>query len=187
MPKKLVCLGLILFVSFLTCATTKEKSDNVNYTAYVDEIVRSFAKEMKKEFGLVYIGDGGGLAYDVEEISVKFIDYRNATIEQAREIEVKATEKILKMINAHEKIRPYLREYPFVAKRARVSISFYKPDNDYYLDGSVSVVFFGRDGFCYFKAEPTKTKKHTTVDLICILREQYEEALRIVKENQEKN
>jgi hypothetical protein len=162
------------------------KRNDVDYTIYVDEIVRSFAKEMKKEFGLVCVGSGGGMPYDVEEIEVEFYVYQNATIEQARELEVKVTEKFLEKINKHKKIRPYLREYPFVSKRAKVILSFNDSNNMRYLDGSVVLLFQARGNLCYFKAEPTKTKKYTTEDLVKIHVEPYEEALKIVNEGKDK-
>jgi hypothetical protein len=186
--RKISIIVLVLFALGIdrNLYANETKRNDVDYTIYVDEIVRSFAKEMKKEFGLVCIGGGGGMPYDIEEISVKFVDYKKATIEQAREIEINGTEKLLKMINTHKKIRPYLREYPFVPKRARVSISFYKPDNEYYLDGSVARVSQVKGMIYYDRAEPTKTKKYTTVDLIELHEEPYEEALKIVNEDKGK-
>ena len=82
------------------------------YLIYVNEVTRQFEKEMQKEFGLLCIGSGGSMPHDVEEIDVRFAAYRKATIEQARILVVLATQKLLKMINNHKKIRPFLREYP---------------------------------------------------------------------------
>ena len=45
-------------------------------------------------------------------------------LKQARELEIKLTERFAQIINAHEKIRPFLREYPFPAGRVSVMISF---------------------------------------------------------------
>jgi hypothetical protein len=161
------------------------KKDNVDYEVFVDDIVRSFAKEMKKESGLVCIGDGGRMPYNVETIAVKFIAYQKASIDEARALEVKSTERLLQMINKHEKIRPYLKEYPFVSNRINVSISFYKPDNEYFLDGSVAIVSQVKGIIYYDKVEPTTTKKYATEELVDLYKEPYEEALKIIEKKNE--
>jgi hypothetical protein len=96
------------------------------------------------------------MAYDVEEISVKFVAYRKATIEEARALEVAMTEKLLKKINENEKIRPYLREYPFKPNRAHVSISFRKHDYSPNTDGSVAHIFQARNLIFYSGADPNQ-------------------------------
>ena len=63
---------------------------------------------------------------------------RKKAIEQARMLEVRATEKLLKAINSNEKIRPYLKEYPFTAAKTKVFISFEKSPMIHYTDGSVA-------------------------------------------------
>jgi hypothetical protein len=161
------------------------KNENVNYEKYVDEIVRAFTKEMKKKLGLVCIGSGGSMPYDVELIEVDFASYQRASIEEARELEVKATERLLQMINDHKKIKPYLREDPFVSNRTNVSISFYKPNNEYNLDGSVAVVSHVKDKVYYDKAEPTTTKKYATEELVDLYKEPYEESLKIIEKKNE--
>ncbi len=145
------------------------------YLEYADQIIRSFEKESVKEFKLVSIGSGGGMAHDVEEVSIKFFAYRQATIEEARALEVAMTEKLLKKINENEKIRPYLREYPFSHSRARVSISFRKRDNSPNTDGSVAFVFQARGQVIYCGADPK------TEDYYDLLKEPYEDALKLAK------
>ncbi|MEI6241849.1 MAG: hypothetical protein WCP39_00395 [Chlamydiota bacterium] len=154
-----------------------KKEETVDYEVFVNQIIQSFAKEMEKDFELVCIGNGGKMPHDVEEISVKFIAYRRATIEQARELEVNATETFLRMINAHEKIRPFLREYPFKVNRAEVSIAFRKNDNSAYDDSSVVHVFQVKNRIFYYAEEPNSGTRRI------LLEESYEEAVKIVKEN----
>ena len=147
----------------------------VIYEAYVDEIVRAFAMEMRHNFGLLWIGDGGRMSDDVEEVEVIFHARRKTSIEEARELEVRATERLVEMINAHEKIRPFLREYPFTANRADVSISFVKRDHTAYTDGTVAFVYQARNKIFYRKKD-TKTNQ-----LLLLLEEPYEEALNKVQ------
>jgi hypothetical protein len=146
------------------------------YVRYSNEITHVFVKEIKKEYGLVCIGSGGGMPHDVEEISVDFIAYKKAAVEDARILEVNSTEKFLKIINSHEKIRPFLREFPFKAERAIVTIAFRKSDNSVYTDGSVVHVFQARNNIFYYSEDKT------TGNRILLLKEPYETALKIVQE-----
>ncbi len=145
------------------------------YLKYVSEITKSTGAEMQKEFDLVYIGGGGRMPNDVEEIELNFIAYRKGTIKEAREIEVKGTEKLVKKINEHEKLRPYLREYPVKADRAYISVAFRKKDNTRYSDGSVALAFQARNLLVYCHEDPK------TENLEDLFEEPYEEALKIVK------
>src|SRR5580700_8086975 len=96
-------------------ANIDEDDDSPIYTRYVAEVTSAFLNEVYKRYGFECGASGGGMPYDVEKISVKLVAYQSATVEQARELEVNLTERFAQIINAHEKIRPFLREYPFPA------------------------------------------------------------------------
>ncbi len=159
-------------------AATSQAPD---YSVYVKEIINSFAEEMNREFGLVCVGDGRKMPRDVEEIDIKFKAYRRATTEEARAFQVIVTQKLLEKINAHEKIRPYLREFPFKSERVSVTISFSMPNGLRYSDGSVALVQPARNKIFYCTTDPF-TKK-----LIDLLEEPYAEAEQFVKERPPKN
>jgi hypothetical protein len=181
MMSKLVSCFLGITFLFVACAAGEtKKGKSVDYEVYVDQVIHQIAKEMKEEYSFRCIGDGGKMPQDIEEISVDFIDYKKATVEDARILEVNATEKFLKIINSHEKIRPFLREFPFKANRVKVYISFNKPDNTWYSDGSVAVVFQARDKLFFRQAQPI------TQDLLPLHEELYETALKIVQESPKK-
>jgi hypothetical protein len=171
--------ALMMIVSLFLVA---KDDDSPIYTRYVAEITSTFVKEMYKKYGLYCGSSGGEMPYDVEEISVSLIAYRNATIEQARELEVKATERFVQIINAHEKIRPFLREYPFSPSRADVSISFEKkgkPFSDY---SEVEFICHAKNKLHYLAYDPD----HPYVGKL-IKEEPYEEALKIVQSNAAKS
>ena len=168
----------VLFLATLSLLTQLIAEGGEPYIKYADLIIQSFEKECAKEFKkykLRSIGSGGGMAYDVEEIRVMFFAYRPATIEEARVLETSLTEKLLKKINENEKIRPYLREYPFKANRARVSVSFHKPNSSVYTDGSVAYVLQAKGQILYCAADPK------TEDYYDLHEEPYEEALKLVQ------
>jgi len=208
MMGKLGRFGIVLvFLMFCGCA---DKEDPYIYEKYVDEIIHSFAADMKKEYGLVCDESGGRMPHDVEQISISFCCYRRATVEEARELFVTVTEKFIDKINKHEKIRPFLREYPFTFRpadesftwcRADVSIAFYKKEGSHYLDESVTLVGPARDGnIAYRKSELQRRKLPDIIELdgsvevgdtinaeryVTFMREYYEEAIRIVHEERE--
>lgn len=137
---------------------------------------------------------------DVENIDVLFISYQQSTIDDARRMEVNGIESLLQRINAHEKIRPYLREFPFKIDRVNLSISFRTETDDRPLDGSVAFIFLARNKIFYRSAEIQiadpfpfiyMNEKNEVVKeligggpkekLIPLLEEPYEEALKIVR------
>jgi hypothetical protein len=146
------------------------------YEKYVDEIIDSFAKEMKKEKKLLCIGSGGRMPYNVETIRIMFVAYQKSSIEDARKLQIEVTEKLVQKVNEHEKIRPFLKEYPFTSDRACISISFYTKKNNYYTDkDSVSRVFHSRDRLVYRTA--TENGERT----LPFYEEPYADALKLVQ------
>jgi hypothetical protein len=171
-------VSILMIVSF---SLNAKDDDSPIYTQYVAEVTSSFVKEMHKKYGLECGASGGAMPYDVEEILVQLVAYRSATIEQARELEVKATERFAQIINAHEKIRPFLREYPFPSSRARVTISFRKK-RKHPTDDDVEFVCHAKNKLYYLAHDPD----HPYVGKD-IKNEPYEEALKIVQDNAAKN
>lgn len=198
---KRVKLIIFLTMALLTSSSLySEESKPPEYLKYVDEIVADFAKEMKKKYKLHCYGDGGSMPTDVAEIDVLFISYSHSTVDEARKMEVNAVQELLKRINSHEKIRPYLREYPFSQDRVGVSISFRTETDSRPLDGSVAYVSIGKGKIFYYSAEMKMTaatpltymnEKNEVVkemipgtleeNLIDLMNEPYEKALKIVK------
>ena len=193
---------IIALMSFLYGGQTLKANDaeEEDYPKYVHEIVREFAREVYKKYGLYCESSGGSMPHDVEEISIDFTVRKRATIEEARKLEVELIESFLKKVNAHEKIRPFLREYPFTPRRAGITIAFTKQNGCWSHDGSVVYVNTGKGNLYYNKAEVVKEIRYGIIDcrdlnntikhpdreveverLFTIHSEPYEEALRIVK------
>lgn len=115
----------------------------------VHEIVDAFEIEMKEQFGLVCTGQGGSMPYDIQEIGVNFVLHQQMSVEEARELEIRATEQFVEMINAHEAIRPYLRDYPWDHNRADVTIAFRNKNGKDYSDG-VRHIFQAKGNLVYY-------------------------------------
>ncbi|MBS0628184.1 MAG: hypothetical protein JSS09_08245 [Verrucomicrobia bacterium] len=172
---------LLLFIClfFITGALVAERKDYTReeyafMSRSVHEIVDVFEKEMKEKFGLVCIGQGGSMPYDIQSIGVDFVVHRQMTIEEARELEIRSTERFIEIINSHEAIRPYLRDYPWDHNRAEVMISFNQENGDDYSQG-IRLIFIAKEKVLYYGP-----KKSSDEVGITIKREPYLEAKNIV-------
>jgi hypothetical protein len=201
MPKRVRLVLLIIFLLITESQLNANETKSSEYLKFVNEITNSFAKEMEKECdGLICIGSGGSMPHDVEKIEVLFVAYRKVGIEDARKMEVYGIQKLLNKINAHEKIRPYLKEHPFKADRIGMSISFQTEDNHHIADGSVAYVSLIKNRVFYDRAEMRKEMTAPGADcrdlnniieippreriverLIDLFEEPYEDAVKIVQ------
>lgn len=170
-----------------------------DYLKYVDEITNDFTQDIQKKYKLYCYGSGGSMPTDVEKIEVFFISYNHLTVEEARRIAVNATQELLEKVNKHEKIRPYLREYPFKPDRIGLLVSVRTKTDNRPADGSVAIVTVAENKIFYESAEMRMSKpmRRTIIhdknnwtteeipgklkeELVPILEESYDEALKIV-------
>ena len=140
----------------------------------VAEVVNTLEKEMAEQYGLKCTGEGGSMPYDIQEIGVRFLCNQPASIEEARELEIRVTERFIEIINSHEEIRPYLRDYPWDHNRADIMIAFRDPKGKDYPEG-VTLVLQGREKVVYFGRERFPN------DIDPMKREPYAEAKKIVE------
>ncbi len=186
MAKRVNIFIAVILITFMGVKVEAKKKESHNYPHYVDEVTSSFLKQMRKEFDFACEASGGSMPDDVQEISVQLVAFRSATLEQARELEVIATEKFIQIINAHEKLKPFLREYPFPSSRVRVAISFRDPKKkNLTADNNVTFVFQAKNKIFYQQNTPDDLTNPYGYKNIKI--EPYEEALKIVQSNSAKN
>ena len=199
--------SLLFFICqflFFTCRTMSTEKE-VKYTAYAGEIINIFLKEMKQDFGFDCMGNGGSMPYDVRNITVLLASEKKVTIKEARQLGITGVKRLLKIINNHEKIKPYLYRYPFTANDVDVTISFRDHRGRRRLkDGSISSVSYLSGKVFYRIAEmklvqdpglicgktgkylrPPKEVEDET--LVTILSETYEEAKAIVEKEKQAN
>ncbi len=172
--------SLFLLMISMGFKVNAKDDDSPAYVRYVDEVTCAFLNEMYKEYGFECGASGGSMPHDVQEISVKLIAYQSATVEEAREWVIKATERFAQIINAHEKIRPFLREYPFPSSRADVAISFRNPKKSFSLStkNNVAYVLQARNKIYYQAENPNNPYMYRDIK-----DESYAEALKIVQSN----
>ncbi len=176
--KFLLCIFLICSMeSAMTVERERSKEERKIMNRSINDIVNSFEKEMKDQFGLMCTGLGGGMAYDVDEIGIDFLLHQKTSIEEARELEIRATERLIELINVNEPIRPYLRDPPWNQNRARVMIAFRDEYGKSYPEG-VRLIFEAKGVLCYYG--PKKTPNEVG---ITIKEEPYAEAKAFVENN----
>jgi len=126
------------------------KKERPSYIRHIHEIVDQFTSDMST-YGLDCVGSGGSMPEDVVSIKVRLSACKHATISEARQLELIAVRRLADLVNSHERIRPFLREYPFGLDRIEVSISFQQPTGERFCDGSVDYVS-SINGILYYAA-----------------------------------
>jgi len=166
---------IFLFSGIFTSHLNAEPGKYIphEYLDYVDEISMDFAREVEKEFGLTAIGFGGCMPEKVEEIGIKFYCDKEMNINNARWLMITLRQKLVEKVNRHEKIRPFLAEYPFSIQGANIQLTFL--ENSDKNARNVEFVFFGKKGIYYCKFNQEKRKYDD------LLIESYEDALQAYK------
>jgi hypothetical protein len=141
----------------------------------VKKFIQHLIPELEQEFGLVCIGDGGSYGESISKITLTFNAFRRATTDEARQLYVRCTEKLLSAINNDINLRPYLVKYPFPVQGADISISFHNELDLPYSDGSVALIFQARGNICYYLDHPTHRLREPC------FREPYDKAVEIVQ------
>ena len=176
--RKIFSLLLIAVFSFGSLTGERkytEEQDRIKERC-VDEVLNIFVQEMEREYQLSCYAIGGSMPYDVKEVGFRFSADRKISIEEARELQVRSTERLVEMINESEKIRPYLIEYPWPSSRVAIAVSSSKDDGSCY-EGGVSFIFQAREKLFYYG----KQDEHSLGPKI--LEETYVEAKKIVDSN----
>ncbi|MBJ7450347.1 MAG: hypothetical protein JHC93_08330 [Parachlamydiales bacterium] len=115
---KRIVLAFSLFSQFVVAI-----ENNVDiYGPLVDEITSSFTKDMLKNYDMTCDLAGGSMPYDVEILGYGFNGCKQLQIEEARSLIIKWSEDLIRKVNANEKIRPYLHNYPFTNKNINLAI-----------------------------------------------------------------
>lgn len=145
------------------------------YITYVHQLQQSYAKEVQKS-GLQLLCLGGRLMNDVEKIGLGFIIEKYVNVEEARRLYVNYAEPFRQMVNADRKIRPYLHNYPATINELKFSLGFPCDHSQEVCSLNIVHVFHANGEVCYF-AGNSKEIHHET----------YEEALKIVQDEQQRH
>ena len=148
---------------------------------YLQRIRTKFKAEMKKKYDLICHGGGGQAHERLESIAIYFAALRRASVEEARELIVKATDRLLELINGNEHLRPYLHTYPFTPDDLDISINFFLEPDHFYTDGSVTGVLQYDNTLIYNAHSPIEMPKE--FPSYEILEENYDVAKKTIAEH----
>jgi len=166
-------LGGIYWVSDRAYSKTTSVRDTPAYIYYVNEVENEFVKEAVNKYGLMCYFSGGAMPYDVERVSIGFIKHAPYNLEETRTLLVTLVREYQKKINQHEKLRPFLREYPFPAERVGVSLAFRDENSKNYKD-SIGLALNCSKGI-FYEVNDEKTDRYVNIK-----KETFEEAEQLV-------
>ncbi len=165
----------ILLVVLLFALWGCHRKEQPEYIVLVDKMMVEFSNEMLQEEKFYLTRYGGGLRHDIEMVCLGYRTKRRATVEEARELFIKYSQKLLQRINEDEKMRPFLNQYPFTANDIEFGLSFVQKNNRPFTDGSVAYVSVVRGNIYYYRYDGGKR------DFVEILKEPYQDALQHVQ------
>ncbi|MBI5346932.1 MAG: hypothetical protein HZB76_07315 [Chlamydiae bacterium] len=174
-------MRIIFFTVFLIfmvgCSDHKSSDYEPSKRAKIEhEVSVKTVKEICQNKNLKCIGFGGGDVYDIRMLSLSFKTHGKVNVDEARELIVYCAELFLSNINANEKMRPLLHNFPFTRKNIEIRIfSETEPSNDYPLYISYAAAIEG---------VVTYYKNNQFDRLEQFYQETYEEALKKVKAKQ---
>ena len=168
---------VLLFNLFHANEETLVKEKTTYHPTYAHQVMDILKEQVEKEYKFHCCGRGGSMPTDIRSLSVDFETKKIPTIPEAREIIIKIVEKFQNIVNSHENIRPFLREYPFPIERIGISIRFNLPpikeEKQLKIHPKYVCCITGIVDYCQ--------DDETGWQYIDIHSEPYEEALRIVR------
>ncbi len=152
-----------------------------NYSEIADEILHSYSKQMRKEYGLKVYGSGGRTYCDIHHIGIDYAYFDSISKEEARRLYVTVCEGLIQKYNENKKIRPYFHNFPVTENDIQVTIVFVNKQGNHFPLGSITGICVGNDGQLRYISEDPKTPV-----LQILYAEPYVEAVRIVLEEKNK-
>lgn len=145
----------------------------------VNEVNRRALYLIKKKYGLRPFGTAAQMMGKIKMLGLSFRYNQPIQLKEARELLINAASELVREINSHEEIRPYLAHYPFTLKDVYFSIYVFSLDGRSPPSGSLAVVKLD-EGSLVYKVHP----EENSIILVEILEESLEEALAEVEKQE---
>lgn len=150
-----------------------------DYVVRADKITEEVKALLSKRYKMQVVGITGGMADCVNVLGLSFQINGPIPKNVLREMLVDCVEEFLVPINADEKLRPFLKNYPFTAKEIDIAIFIKDKNGNRLYDPEISVAS-AHYGKVYFN---TVDKNNTMNGYKEWMEEDYETARKIVEEN----
>lgn len=93
-----------------------------DYVVRADKITANVEAKLVKRYSMRVVGRTGGMIDYVNVLGLSFQIHGPLTKDKLREILVDCVEEFLSQINSDEKLRPFLKNYPFTPKEINIAI-----------------------------------------------------------------
>jgi hypothetical protein len=150
----------------------------------IDLTITTFSMKMKKENDFSLVGLGYQRGCDSEKLKafvLGFIAVNHVNVDEARDLFIGLCEELLDQINANEKMKPWLTDYPYTGKNLNIILAFYQAPSRLISPPYIALVSVLNGNVCYSTHENDKFSDVPVETEVLI--ETYEEALKIYKEN----
>jgi hypothetical protein len=142
------------------------------------QILKQVSQELQGEAHLYKVGDEGKMFDQIELLGLMFSYYEPLDEDKARKLLIYSIDKLVATVNANQKIRPYLANYPFTPQNVRISIALFKPDGSIRDFGDLSFVVSNAGKLKYVTSHPDLSPQKV------LRKETYDEAVaKIAAEN----
>jgi hypothetical protein len=174
-------IAKILFLSLFLCLACQSLNfKQAPGDKLTNQIISKVTQKLSSKYPLTISTIGGGEdEKGIWQISV-YYDYfgKALNLEESRILIVNIIETYLNEINNSEKIRPYLKNYPFTVDNLDFAIITNQLNGEWYFDPNIDTVNVINDTIKYSTRDPNNHLKYKNTVV-----EKYENALKIVKDN----
>lgn len=126
-----------------------EAKKSESYDAECHKVLSAYLKQMSKTANLHANGSGGRFGEKISLVAFSFTSHAKCDVEASKELLLLSVNSLLEKINASEKLRPFLCQYPFSKENVQISISFYDKKNNYYPEEFISLVMNTKNKIFY--------------------------------------
>jgi len=174
---------LILFFAFSPLQSMLGDEIRKDYCVMSGEAMRRAEREIYEKFGMRADSASGGAITVIRHEGLGVETNVPFTIQEGRRLLIACTDILLKHLNAHRPLRPFLFEYPFPAERFSFSIGI-NPEVEKTMPKDALLMCSHSEGTIRYYKPPEG--KDPFARMILVLKETYQEALqKLAKE--EKN
>jgi hypothetical protein len=114
----------LIFLVFVVIGCSR----NPPHIVEANRFIKEYSSCQKKEGFLPY-GTGGAFFKQINQFNFDLVTPGvNVTIEEARKVLVEKTEELVGKVNQNERVRPYLKDYPFSEKNIYLRVVFTTPN-----------------------------------------------------------
>lgn len=165
-------LSTIFCITLTSCTSIYHKDDK--YIELSDKITTQYIKNVCKGRKFSFVGKGGRVTDEVQEISLILETFATVDISSARELIIDKEEEFLELLNGMQEIRPYLLHYPSRADSLGLRIGFKNSRGSFVSPPDIAMVSVFNNIISY------KTFEITNRSFTTVYSEPYEEGYKIV-------